>query len=120
MGEPLYKPVLICPRCGSEAKETFVQHGQTRHAKIKCQNCNLELVGPDKSAVESLWLNQKEKRIEYAVRALKQFGNAYVGRFALELWENEDICAYLEEKVGRHIQMRNTQEIEDGAVLFAV
>ena len=120
MGETFYKPKLICPRCGKEAKETFVQHGKTRHAEIKCPKCKLELNGPDKAAVETLWLMSKEKRLDYAVRAIRQFGNTYVGRLTLEVWKNDDICAYLEKKIGRHIQMREPQEVKDGTVLYAV
>lgn len=112
-------PTLICPRCGEKKiKKTDTVSGRSKGIKLRCASCGLELTGDNWADMEGIWQPPKESRLEYAIRALKRFGNAYVGRFTLTVWENDNICGYLGEKVGSRVRKRDPRELSDGAVLY--
>lgn len=121
MAKISYHPTLICPRCGKKKVEkTITVSWRSKCLRLRCASCRLELLGNSFADMESIWQPPKEKRLEYVIRVLKRFGNAYVGKFTLAVWDNDDICGYLGEKVGSCVRKRDPQEVSDGAVLYKV
>lgn len=100
-----------CPKCESNNYKI----AKSNHS-IKCLDCGYAVDGPSPDQIVKLWNQSAEERIQYVVKALTIYGNAYVGEDAKNLWSRRDMGAYLSSKLDKHVVLRECSYISHGCV----
>lgn len=116
---------MRCPRCNARRIEPI--RTSPDDMQITCKKCGLSKNVPAKFISDTLdfFRTSKTGRVEYAIRAIKEYGNAYVGDFTLSVWGKnrgsaiDRLKGYLEErlKLKKPLTVRETNmEYDDGIV----
>ena len=112
-----------CPRCGNKTGNKKIkrrgQKDKSAYAEIHCSNCGLVITGKTETDAVREWNRTKESRIEYAIKLLNEYGNAYIGEKSKEEWETHDIISYLSKRTGKKIKVYQPKTFESGIIARA-